>query len=53
MTKKHFPFIWIERIPLVLVQVHFSLFIAKYGTIFKDICHKQVTQFVLPVPLVI
>ena len=34
---------WIERIPLL--QVYFSHFIAKQGTIFKDICFKQGTQF--------
>ena len=33
----------IERIPLL--QVYFSHFIAKQGTIFKDICFKQGTQF--------
>ena len=35
--------IGIERIPLL--QVYFSLFIAKQGTIFKDICFKQGSQF--------
>ena len=39
----HLPIIRIERIPLL--QVHFSHFIAKQGTIFKDICFKQGTQF--------
>ena len=33
----------IERISLL--QVHFSHFIAKQGTISKDICFKQGTQF--------
>ena len=33
----------IERIPLL--QVYFSHFIAKQGTIFKDICFKQGAQF--------
>ena len=33
----------VERIPLL--QVYFSHFIAKQGTIFKDICFKQGTQF--------
>ena len=32
-----------EKIPLL--QVHFSHFIAKQGTVFKDICLKQGTQF--------
>ena len=41
--KNAFPIIWIERIPLL--QVYFSYFIAKQGTIFKDICIKEVTQF--------
>ena len=39
----HLPIIWIERIPLL--QVYFSHFIAKQGTIFKDTCIKQGTQF--------
>ena len=39
----HLPIIRIERIPLL--QVYFSHFIAKQGTIFKDICFKQGTQF--------
>ena len=38
-----FPIIWFERIPLL--QVYFSYFIAKQGTIFKDICIKEDTQF--------
>ena len=37
----HLPIIWIEIIPLL--QVYFSHFIAKQGTIFKDICFKQGT----------
>ena len=39
----HLFIIWIERISLL--QVHFSQVIAKQGTIFKDICFKQGTQF--------
>ena len=39
----HLPIILIERIHLL--QVYFSHFIAKQGTLFKDICFKQVTQF--------
>ena len=39
----HLPIIWIERIPLL--QVYFSHFIAKQGTVFKDIYFKQSTQF--------
>ena len=39
----HLPIIWIERIPLL--QVYFNYFIAKQGTIFKDICFKQGIQF--------
>ena len=42
-TKMDLPIIGIERIPLL--QVYFSLFIAKQGTIFKDICFKQDSQF--------
>ena len=35
--KMHLSIIWIEKIPLL--QVHFSQFIAKQGTIVKDICY--------------
>ena len=49
--KNAFGLIWIERIPLL--QVYFSLFIAKQGTIFEDICYEQVIRFVLPVTLVV
>ena len=37
------PIIWIERIPLL--RVYFSHFIAKQGTILKNICFKQGTKF--------
>ena len=40
--KNVLPFIWIERIPLL--QVYFSYFTVKQGTIFKDICIKEGTQ---------
>ena len=40
--KMHLPIIWIERIPLL--QVHFSYFTAKQGTIFKGICIKEGNQ---------
>ena len=39
----HLPITSIERIPLL--QVYFNDFIANQGTIFKDICFKQGTQF--------
>ena len=35
--------IWIENSHLL--QLYFNHFIAKQGTIFKDICFKQGTQF--------
>ena len=38
----HLPIIWIEIIPLL--QVYFSYFIEKQGTIFKDICIREGTQ---------
>ena len=39
----HLAIIWIEKIPLL--QVYFSHFIAKPGTIFKDICIREGTSF--------
>ena len=39
----HLHIIWLERI--FLLQVYFSHFIAKQGTMFKDVCFKQCTQF--------
>ena len=42
-TKIYLPIIWNERIHLL--QGYFSYFIAKQGTIFKDICIKKGTQF--------
>ena len=47
----HLPIIWIERI--LLLRVYFSHFIAKQGTIFKDICLGKVLNFVLCVPPVV
>ena len=38
----HLPITWIERIPLL--QIYFSYFIVKQGTIFNYICFKQGTQ---------
>ena len=42
-TKTYLPIIWNERINFL--QVYFSYFIAKQGTIFKDICIQKGTQF--------
>ena len=42
----HLPIFLIERIPLL--QVYFGNLIAKQGTIFKDICIKEGTQFCSP-----
>ena len=39
----HLSTIWVERI--TLLQVYFNHFITKQGTILKDICFKQGTQF--------
>ena len=42
-SEMHLPIIWIKRIPLL--RGYFSHFISEQGTIFKDICFKQRTQF--------
>ena len=47
----HLPIIWIGGI--LLLQVYFSHFIAKQGTIFRDTCLSEVLNFVLLVPSVV